>query len=152
VADGWLTVRVTDGPKPRSGVSVTCLVGATVWASGETDADGRGSFPTPTAEWCQFVFDLGVGPSAPVPLTLLKDGTVVPVSSPVLDGTADCCVVPDFRGRRAESASLLTDGEWQAVRGVVVLGIGLVAGVGYVVVIRPRTPQSKSQSKPKRKK
>jgi hypothetical protein len=92
--DGWIRLRIVDNGNPVSGAKVQCLVGTQVWASGETDADGRGEFPRPTGEWCQLVIDLGAGPSAPIPLSFLKDGTVIPLSSNIRDGTAACCVLP----------------------------------------------------------
>jgi hypothetical protein len=125
VIDGWLHVRVTDAGRPMPGVHVRCLVGATVWASGQTDADGQGAFPRPTGDWCQLVFDLGAGPSAPVPLTFLPDGTAVPVASPVRDGTAACCVMPPGFPRRSPEATGSTDPSFREP--LLGLGVGGVA-------------------------
>ena len=97
LVDGWLNILVMDGSSPMPGVHIRCLVGSTVWAAGETDDEGRGSFPRPTADWCSLVFDIGAGPSVPVPLSFLKDNTVVPTTALVRDGTAECCIDPTRR-------------------------------------------------------
>ncbi|WP_171474732.1 hypothetical protein [Frigoriglobus tundricola] len=47
--------------------------------------------PAPAGRDCQIVFDVGAGPSAPIPLALLPDGSVIPLNAPVRDGTAECC-------------------------------------------------------------
>lgn len=94
LTDGRLVVRVTHAGRPLGGVTVRCLVGREMWATADTDADGRASVPRPPKDWCQVVCDLGAGPTAPIPLAVLSDDEVVPKSFPVRDGAADCCMPP----------------------------------------------------------
>jgi len=107
VIDGWIEFKVERDGKPVTGARVTVLVGATVWATGETGPEGRGTFPVPRGGSCQLTFEFGAGPSAPVPLSVLDDKTVVPNRAPVYDGTAQCCVVPPKTPRPPEERSLL---------------------------------------------
>jgi len=90
-SSGWLTIRLTDGGRPVPGASVRCLVGTHVYAEGETDDNGGGSFPKPTSGTCQMVFDMGKGLAAPIPLTFIDKTRVVPTSAAVRDGSLACC-------------------------------------------------------------
>ncbi|MBP3954418.1 hypothetical protein J8F10_03825 [Gemmata sp. G18] len=94
-ADGWVNFTLERNGAPVVGARVTVLTGARVWASGETGPAGGGTFPLPVGRGdCQVVFNLGLGPSAPVPLTFSADGTVTPPRAPVL-GAAECCQPPE---------------------------------------------------------
>lgn len=93
LSDGWVDFCLEKDGKPVSNAQVTILVGSQIWANGQTGDSGRGSFPRPSGMYCQVVFDLGKGPSAPVPLNFLSDGTLIPTHSPVQSSTADCCTI-----------------------------------------------------------
>lgn len=130
LADDRLTVRVTDAGKPLAGVGVRCLVGTKVWTTVDTDADGRANLPRPPKDWCQVVCDLGNGPMAPIPLTLLPPDEVVPKSYPVLDGAAECCLMP--YGSPVEMPP--TRPEPSILPELLGLGLGtLVAGLAFAV-------------------
>ncbi|QEG26859.1 hypothetical protein GobsT_16070 [Gemmata obscuriglobus] len=91
LAGGWVEFVVERNGRPVADARVTVLVGATVWATGETGPTGRGTFPRPAGrDDCQVVFDFGFGASAPIPLTVSDGGTVTPARAPVL-GAVECC-------------------------------------------------------------
>ncbi|CAN0472354.1 unnamed protein product, partial [Phaeothamnion confervicola] len=96
-ADGFVDLALARAGQPVPGARVTVLVRsdawsrADAWAGGATDVGGRWRFPRPPGADCQVVFDVGAGPTAPIPLALLPDGAVIPLSAPVRDGTAECC-------------------------------------------------------------
>ncbi len=94
LADGWVDFRLERDGRPVKGARVTVLVGNQIWAQGETGDTGEGTFPRPGATDCQVVFNLGSGPSAPIPLAFIADGTMTPARSPVRDGAAECCERP----------------------------------------------------------
>jgi hypothetical protein len=122
LADGWVDFVLERDGQPVADARVTVLVRAEVWARGETGPTGRGTFPRPPGRDCQVVFDLGAGPSAPVPLAFLDEGTVIPTRSPVLDGTAECCVLPT----RSKPASRQSPEPSATLRDRLVIGVAVV--------------------------
>lgn len=126
LADGWIDFRLERDGKPVTSARVTVLVGTEVWARGETDETGQGTFPRPPGRDCQVVFDLGSGPSAPVPLAFLPDGTVIPTRSPVRDGTAECCVTPTRRTQPVEDSVRSTSLPERLAIGLVVLAFNCI--------------------------
>lgn len=128
--DGWVNVSLERDGKPVPNARMKVLVdkGAfdkQLWAEGELEDVGRGTFPRPPGKYCQVVFDLGDGPVAPIPLNFLSDG-LVPTESPVRDGKSVCCLVPS-RGTKAEDV----DGpNW---REPVVIGVAVLVVNGVVI-------------------
>lgn len=103
--DGWVNVRLERDGKPVPNAKLKVLLdkgdfSKQVWAEGDLEDVGIGTFPVPPAKYCQVVFDLGDGPVAPIPLNFLKDG-LVPTESPVRDGKSVCCLLP-LRERKPE--------------------------------------------------
>jgi len=141
LADGWIDFRVERDGKPVTAARVTVLVGKEVWARGETGDTGQGTFPRPPLRDCQVVFDLGTGPSAPVPLAFLPDGTVIPTRSPVRDGTAECCVTPTRRTQPVEQSVPTTSLRERLAIGLVVLAINFVCLGGVMWRARRRKPR-----------
>lgn len=133
LADGRLGVRVTRGGEAIPGAQVRCLVGTRVWATADTDADGRAFVPRPPKDWCQVVVDVGAGPTAPIPLTLLPPDEVVPKSWTVGGDAAECCLAPTVLPRAEPTpkpeppSPLISD---------LLFGLGLgtvLAGLGFAV-------------------
>lgn len=134
---GWLTIRLTDGGRPVPGAAVRCLVGSHVFAEGETDDNGSGSFPAPTAGTCQMVFDLGKGLAAPIPLTFIDKTRVVPTSAAVRDGSLSCCrpsAVPPTAALPPppESAPAPEPAQWWPLAAV---GLGIGVGVSALTLL-----------------
>jgi hypothetical protein len=93
VNDGWVNLRLHKGDTPVTDAHILVLVGEGLWAEGDTDADGKGSFPKPNAETCQVVFNYSTGSSAPVPLTFTGD-VVTPATAVVGGAKPPCCLPP----------------------------------------------------------
>jgi hypothetical protein len=133
LADGRLGVRVTRGAEPLSGARVRCLVGTQVWATSDTDADGRVYMPRPPKDWCQVVVDVGAGPTSPIPLSLLPPDGVVPKSWTVGGDAAECCVVPTHLPR-AEPKSAPKASPNAVPEVLLGLALGtVVSGLAYAV-------------------
>lgn len=133
LADGWVNLRLHAGDTPVTDAKMVVLVGEVVWAEGETDAQGKGTFPQPTAATCQVVFVYSTGTSAPVPLTFTGD-TLTPLSSRVGGVRPACCPLgfgADVQPAPApaEDPSLARSRLW--VFAVVLLVGGAVAVVAY---------------------
>lgn len=153
VRDGWLNVRLTDAGRPVSGATVRCLVGTHQWAEGETGSDGDGAFPAPKAGTCQMVFDLGAGPSAPIPLTFLTADSIVPTSCAVRDGSRDCCRPVRLTPVGDTPAAPAPPTVWPLAVAGLVLGTVLSAAALWLLrrTMRSRTPNHTRRASDARK-
>jgi hypothetical protein len=136
--------RLEKNGNPVANARVRILVGSQTWAEGETGETGRGTFPRPNSMYCQVVFDLGKGPSAPVPLTFLADDTVIPTQSPVLSGTSDCCVIPSRRLVSSPSDAAPKTSTGASLRDRVTIGVAVLLVNGTIlgwILRRPRSAQ-----------
>lgn len=136
VADGWVSLRLHKGDTPVADARIFVLVGDGLWAEGDTDADGRGSFPKPTADACQVVFAYSTGSSAPVPLAF-KGDAVTPPSAVVGGAKPPCCLTPDVpAGPPPDESSL--NRQRLGVFAVVLLVAGAAGVWAYRWATRPR--------------
>jgi hypothetical protein len=148
LGDAWVDFRLEKNGKPVVAARVRILVGSQTWAEGETGETGRGTFPRPDSMYCQVVFDLGKGPSAPVPLTFLADGTVIPTQSPVLSGTSDCCVIPSRRVASPSPDVTLQTSTGTSWRDRVTIGAAVLLVNGTIlgwILRRPRHSQNPTE-------
>ncbi|QJW93134.1 hypothetical protein [Frigoriglobus tundricola] len=152
LVDGWVDFTLERDGKPVADARATVLVGAERWASGETGGTGRGTFPRPPGTNCQVVFDLGAGPSAPVPLTFLSNDSVIPTRAPVRDGTAECCVTPPRRPQPTEPQPPERSTPLTPLRDRLIIGAAAVAvnGIWLTWALR-RTRRDDSQPSKKRR-
>ena len=136
--DGWVNLRLHAGTTPVTDAKMIVFVGDGVWAEGETDDKGNGTFPRPSAANCQVVFKYETGTSAPVPLTFTGD-TITPASAPVGGARPPCCLVASPAAPSAAPPDPLARSKW-IVFGVVLAALGAVAVVAYRVTMTRITP------------
>lgn len=138
LADGWVKLRLHAGDTPVTDAKLVVFVGDGVWAEGETDDRGNGTFPRPTAANCQVVFQYTTGSSAPIPLTFTGD-TITPASAPVGGARPPCCPLTLPDAPKAAQPDPLARSKW-IVFGVVLAALGAVAVVAYRITMTRITP------------
>jgi hypothetical protein len=137
--DGWVNLRLHAGTTPVTDAKLIVFVGDGVWAEGETDEKGNGTFPRPAAANCQVVFQYTTGSSAPIPLTFSGD-TITPASAPVGGVRPPCCLVAGpGTVAPAPAPDPLARSKW-IVFGVVLAALGAVAVVAYRVTMTRIAP------------
>ncbi len=140
VESGWLQFAVTqDGqPVPAAAVAVFNEQG-TPWASGETDAEGRGSFPLPRGD--SLLVELKVGSRSADLITLRRTAEgVVPANVLLSFGLRPCCRVPSRGGvYRPEAEVEITPASRLRWLPLTAMAACLLAGVSLLVLaIRSR--------------
>jgi hypothetical protein len=91
VEAGWVNFRVTSNGQDIANARMSVVVGDKIWAKGDTNEEGKGTFPVPPAESCLLMFEFDTGDTQPLPLSFLADGSVSPTRAMIRGALPSCC-------------------------------------------------------------